>query len=347
MEKEPQTFEELGEVGLLKKQLAETRKQLRESAVLSAGERAVVNALEELIPARKEVPPAKLRKLGGGVMKMGGILDLGDWHYGEVISARSTGNVAQYSPEIARKRFDYTIEEATRLGKFYRISDIHVILGGDMISGNIHDDLNRNNEMMTIAQTLESSEMVYNGLEKLCQGYEQVTVYGVSGNHPRTERIPFYNHKQTENLDYMLYMILKEKGKHQPNLNFAIPESFWTIFDVEGRGFLTMHGDTNKQQNSMGISFYSVEREMRKWKGMAGDGTIPHYNDLITHHLHTAAAIPIGESMVYINGSGKGMDDYSLAGARPPSPPQQRYLAVGEGRVQADHLINLSHIGKP
>lgn len=344
---ETPTFEEIGEAERLRRQLSEARRQLRDSALASAEESAIINALQELVPARAEVPPARLSKLGRGVMKMSGVLDLGDWHYGERITARSTGNVAQYNPEIAKERFDYTIDEAIRLGKFHGIRDVTVIGGGDMISGNIHDDLNRNNEMMTIAQTLECSEMVYGGLEKLCQSFPQVRFIGVSGNHARTEKIPFFNHKQTENLDYMLYKILEMKGKDQRNLKFETPESFWKVFEAGGRDFLTMHGDTNKQQNSMGISFYAIEKDIKKFQGLALTGAIPHFNDMITHHLHTAAAIPVGEAMVYINGAGKGMDDYSLAGTRPPAEARQRFLAVGGGAVQADHLISLGHIGRP
>lgn len=320
---------------------------VKERSAADEHTQSIIATLQELVPARPEVPPARLRKLGRGVLRTAGILDLGDWHYGEVVDAEATGGVACYDTEIAKARFDFTIDEAIRLGRFYGINHLDVVLGGDMISGNIHDDLNRHNEVMVIEQTLGMAEVAYGGLEKLCQAFAKVRVHGVSGNHARMEKIPYFKQKQVENLDYMMYKLLEHKGRDQANLEFNIPRSFWTIFETEGRRFLTMHGDTNRHQNSMGISFYAVEKELRKWQGMAHTGTIPHFHDIISHHLHTAATIPVGEAIAWINGSGKGQDEYTQAGTRPPSRAQQRFLAVGEGAVRGSHLIDLEHIGKP
>lgn len=337
-----QSVEQLGQVELLKRKLAESQRQLRDSLAVSAGTLAIVGALETLIPARAEVPPARARKLGRSALRASGILDIGDVHYGELVSERSTGGVAAYSPEIARQRFDYTVEEAIRLGKLHNVSSMWVIGGGDMISGNIHDDLNRNNEMMTISQTLECAEMMYGGLEKLCQEFPEVHFVGVSGNHARTEKIPFYNHKQTENLDYMLYKILELKGANQPNLGFHTPESFWTIIDVEDRKFMVMHGDTIKQQNSMSLPWYGMWKEFMKWGTMKD--TVGEFDDMLLHHFHQPTRIGMGNNSLFVNGALKGKDDFSLAGTRLPAPAAQRFLTVAEGRVQADYMISSEHI---
>ena len=111
--------------------------------------------------------------------------------------------------------------------------------------------------------------------------------------------------------------------------------------------FMTMHGDTNKQQHSQGISFYAVEKELRKWWGMGNRQERPQFDDIISHHLHTLAAIPVGYSMAYINGSMKGGDEYTQAMTRPPSPAQQRMLITSGGEVKSDHAIKLDAIGKP
>lgn len=337
-----QSFEELGQLELLKRRLSETEKKLRDAAAQAAGHTALVGALEALVPARPEVPTARARKLGRGVVRASGILDIGDVHFGELVSGASTGGVAEYSPDIARRRFDYTVDEAIRLGKEHRVQAMWVIGGGDMISGNIHDDLNRNNEMMTVAQTLECAEMMYGGLEKLCASFPEVHFVGVSGNHARTEKIPFYNHKQTENLDYMLYKILELKGKNQPNLSFHTPESFWTIIEVEQRKFMVMHGDTIKQQNSMSLPWYGMWKEFMKWGTMKD--TVGDFDDMMLHHFHQPTRIGMGNNSLFVNGALKGKDDFSLAGTRLPAPAAQRFLTVADGQVQADYMISSEHI---
>jgi hypothetical protein len=346
-EQQPQTYEELGQVELLRRQLAEARKELRERSVGDAGSLAIAEAIRETVPTRPAVPPGRAPRLTKNRLPVAGILDLGDWHYGEVVDFESTGGVYQYNPSIAAERFDHTVDQAIELGREHKIGELVVILGGDMISGNIHDDLNRTNESMVVNQTLEMAEIVTGGIDKVSSAFSVVRALSVSGNHPRLEKIPHFKHKQTENLDYMLDQIVQLMTKKQGNLEWLTRKSFWNNFEVEGRRFLTMHGDTNKQQNSMGISFYAIEKELRKYMGLVNDGTIPHFHDMITHHQHTLAAIPVGGAMNYINGSGKGGDEYSLAGSRPPSPARQRFLAVSQGKVVADRAIELDHIGRP
>ena len=346
MEAEP-TYKELSQNERLKQQNRELKKQLGELMLADARTDALVEAIQTEVAVREPVPPARLKKLGRGVMQMGGVLDLGDWHYGEVVDAKATGGTHQYNTEIAKERFDYTIDEAIRLAQMYEIQELDVVLGGDMISGNIHTDLERHNEVMTIEQTLGMAEVTYSGLEKLCQAFAEVRVHGVSGNHARMDKVPYFKKKQVENLDYLMYKICEQKGKDQPNLKFNIPESIWTVFETQGRAFLTLHGDTNRHQNSMGISFYSLEKFLRTFALEGYVGNIPKFDDMITHHLHTAADIPVGELTIFVNGSGKGPDEYSGGGLRPQSRAQQRFLAVGAGKVVGSHLIDLEHIGKP
>lgn len=344
MEKAELTYEELGTTELLKRQLAEARKQLRDRSIVDAGSLAIAEAIRETVPTRPPVPSGKPPRLAKNRLPTAGIIDLSDWHYGEVVDFDSTGGVYKYNPQIASERFDYTVDEAIRLGREHKIGQMVVILGGDMISGNIHADLERTNEVMVISQTLEMSEIVCGGIEKISSAFQSVQALSVSGNHPRLYEKPYFKHKQVENFDYMLDAIVQLKTKKQDNLEWLTRESFWNNFEVEGRRFLTMHGDTNRQQNSMGISFYSIEKELRKYMGLVNDGTIPHFDDMITHHQHTYAAIPVGGAMNYVNGSGKGGDNYSLAGSRPPSPARQRFLAISQGKVVADRAIELDQI---
>jgi len=339
---ETKSYEQIGEVERLKQELADTRKLLRDNARADSQTRLVIDALKEVVPARREVPPAKALKLGRLAVKTSGILDIGDVHYGELVTSRSTGGVAEYSPEIAKARFDYTVKEAIRLGKEHKISSIWVIGGGDMISGDIHDDLSRSNEVMPIEQTLECAEMMYGGLEKLCQAFPEVNFVGVSGNHPRMYRVPFYNRKQIESLDFMLYKMLEAKGVNQPNLKFHTPESFWTIINVEERKFLVMHGDTIKQQNSMGLPVYGFMKEGWKWGNMRDQ--VGDFDDMMLHHFHTPTRLNLGSGSLFVNGALKGKDDFSLAGTRLPAPACQRFLTVGGGKVLADYLIESEQI---
>lgn len=349
MEKQPdeptQTYEEIGEAERLKRRLRLVEKMLKESARDDAEESVIAQAIKENIASRPEVPPARARKLGKSVIRASGILDIGDTHYGENVSPRSNGNIAEFNREIAKERFDFVIEEAIRLGKLHDIRSMWVINGGDMISGfTVFEEIDRVNEVQAIDQLLEWSEVMYGGLEKLCQHFPEVNFVGVAGNHARLRQKAYFRDKQVDNLDYLSYKILEQKGKEQSNLHFHTPDTFWKVIDVEDRKMLVMHGDSIKQQNSMNIPWYGIQKEALKWRSMQKE--VGDFDDLMLHHFHNPVRWNIGDMNVFVNGALKGKDDYTVAGARTPAPAAQRFLTVAGGEVKADYLIGLDHIGR-
>lgn len=330
-----------GEIARLKQRNRILERIINEQAVDDAGALAIAGAIAENVQARPPVPVRKYapKRVDPGVR--GAILDIGDVHWGEQVQARNTGGLFEYNTEIAAKRLDYTIEEAIELAKDHKLSALSVILGGDLVSGAIHDDLNRHNEMMVAEQTVSFAECMYGGLEKLLSAGLKLDVVSVSGNHGRVmyKEKGYFKNKQQENYDWMVTKMLEAHGKNQKGLEFHTPDTVWAILEVAGRRFLTTHGDTNKQQNSMGISFYAVEKEMRRLKTMIVDGTMGHHQDVISHHRHQQFQVPIGDTMFYNNGALKGPDEYGMMGLRPPEQAQQQMLIVEAGRVKAHHPI--------
>lgn len=336
-----------GEVDRLKERNRLLERLAKDNAVQDAGAIAIAGAIAENIQSR---PPIKVRKYAprkADPRERGAILDIGDVHWGEVVQARNTGGLFEYNTEVAANRLDYTLDEAIEIAKGHKLAGISVILGGDLVSGAIHNDLDRHNEMMVAEQTVSFAETMYGGLEKLLSAGLTVDVVSVSGNHGRTmyKEKAYFKNKQQENYDWMVAKMLQAHGKNQKGLDISVPDTVWAILEVAGRRFLTMHGDTNRQQNSMGISFYAVEKEMRRLKTMIVDRTIQPHDDVISHHRHQQFAVPIGDTMFYNNGALKGPDEYGMMGLRPPEQAQQQMLVVEDGRVKAHYPIVSQHIG--
>ena len=339
-------MEQQGEIDRLKQRNRILERIVRESSVQDAGAIAIAGAIAENIQSR---PPLKVRRYAprkADERVRGGILDIGDVHWGEVVDPRNTGGYG-YNTEVAANRLAYTIDEAIEIAKFHRLGHLDVILGGDLVSGAIHDDLNRHNEMMVAEQTVSFAETMYGGLETLLSAGITLDVTSVSGNHGRVmmREKGYFKNKQQENYDWISTKMMEAYGKKQKGIDFHIPDTVWAIMEVAGRRFLTMHGDTNRQQNSMGISFYAVEKEMRRLKTMLADGTIPEHQDVISHHRHQMFMVPIGNTMFYNNGALKGYDEYGMMGLRPPEQAQQQMLIVEEGRVKAHYPIVSQQIG--
>lgn len=343
------TNEVVGEIQRLKQRNRTLEKIVRDKAVDDAGGIAIASAIAENVRSAPYLRIPRDRRAKVDPRVRGAILDIGDVHWGEVVQARNTGGLFEYNTDIATQRLDYTLDEAIEIAKDHKLAGISVILGGDLVSGAIHDDLNRHNEMMVAEQTVSFAQAMYGGLEKLLSAGLKVDVVSVSGNHGRTyfREKGYFKNKQQENYDWMVTEMLKAYGAKQKGLDITNPDTVWALLEVAGRRFLTMHGDTNKQQNSMGISFYAVEKEMRRLKTMIVDETMEPHHDVISHHRHQQFMVPIGNTMFYNNGALKGPDEYGIMGLRPPEQAQQQMIVVENGQVKSHHPIISQQIGAP
>lgn len=345
-EKNNPSFEEIGDLEYVKHELAETRKRLKQAAEIDAGSRAVAEAVKTL-PVRPPVPPARPKIRGARSAPYEGLVHISDVHYGEVVRSESTGALAQYSPEIAKERMAEVVDESIDIARYMKIGKLAVCYGGDLISGTIHDDLERSNSEMVVTQARDMADIIVEQLQKYCQAFPQVETDFRSGNHGRPYRPMFFNQKQTQNWDYVTALMVERSMSRQKNLKFLTNESFWNIVDIGNRKFLTMHGDTIKHQNSMSLPWYSMFKELMKWMGMREVGGVPWFDDMIIGHFHNQATIQMGDSTLRVAPAVKGPDDYSYAGSRMPTPAGARFLTVANGKVKSDHIIELTSVGAP
>ena len=82
-----------------------------------------------------------------------------DWHWGEVVDRKQVGGVNEYNLSIANRRAKSLIENTIKIlrNEFSRkdIPGIVFALGGDMVSGDIHEELSRTNEQPIMPVVLD------------------------------------------------------------------------------------------------------------------------------------------------------------------------------------------------
>ena len=78
-----------------------------------------------------------------------------DWHVGEVVDKRKVRGLNSYSPEIARKRASSAgvHDEAWRYPFELQRDSMVLFLGGDFISGYLHEELAQTNAMAPVEET--------------------------------------------------------------------------------------------------------------------------------------------------------------------------------------------------
>lgn len=176
------------------------------------------------------------------------VLFLTDTHIGEVIDPLDMGFIEAYNTDIAIKSINKITEDFINIciNKMsnYRYNGVVLMLGGDLITGNLHD-LAETNDGTPIQQIIDATNVMIQQIKKLKQAFGKVQIFGVTGNHGRLDSHNYTkSKKRTDNsLETLVYYYIKEHFKEDSSINFTYDKSDEVRFGICGRKFLLTHGD--------------------------------------------------------------------------------------------------------
>ena len=123
----------------------------------------------------------------GGPMVM-----LSDLHYGEVVNPDEVGGVNKFNMKIAAERIkrftDITVDLCfNHMGRAtVAYPGIVVCLGGDLIGGDIHEELLATNDRTPHQSVNDLTDLLAGSLDKFADKFGHVFVPSVVGNHGRS-----------------------------------------------------------------------------------------------------------------------------------------------------------------
>ena len=250
-------------------------------------------------------------------------LHLGDIHGGEVVSREETMGLGHYNMQITSRRlgmlFAKTIEIVELRRSSLNIPNLTIAEGGDMVSGNIHEELSRTNADMMMNLTIRIAFMVAQGIAQLSPYFEQINIECEPGNHGRLTLKPA--HKQRyHNWDYLCYQLQAILCRDLHNVTFHIPKSPFHIFTVENTRVLMIHGEGVKSW--AGIPYYGIDRARARFREMLQ--TIDKQFDcMFIYHFHRGLMQDIATGFQIINGSVIGTNEFSANAMQASSRPYQ------------------------
>lgn len=267
-----------------------------------------------------------------------------DWHWGEEVDIRETGGLNEFNKRIAVQRVSNLVWNTVSLLRNYaglrpEFPGIWVLLGGDMVSGLIHDELVETNWGNIVIQSIEVAGAIAGALENLAdefcgpverwgEGMPQIGVAGVVGNHGRTTRKPRAKGKATDSYDRAVYHSVAAHFANDPRFSFVIPDDTDYLISVYGHRFLLTHGDSLGTKGGDGIigPIGPIMRgtiKIRNSEAVVGRD----FDTLVVGHWHCDQ--PRGTLFpVIVNGTLKGFDEYArvVLRAKFARPSQQLWL---------------------
>ena len=251
-----------------------------------------------------------------------------DFHWGETVSSEETGGQNRFNRSIARTRLkrlvDATIDLCTRHTVKPDYPGIVICLGGDMITGAIHEELQDTNDGYTQQSLLEVQEQLITAIRAMADAFGKVFLPCVVGNHGRATLRPRMKGRVFTSYEWNLYNQLELFFASDKRVQFMIPGEADAHFTVAGHHYLLTHGDALGVKGGDGIigALGPITRgAIKVGRSEAHSGR--DFDTLIMGHWHTY--IPRGEATaVIVNGTLKGYDEYARLGLRvPPTRPSQ------------------------
>lgn len=251
------------------------------------------------------------------------VLVTSDFQWGEVIDGENMDGINAYDVETARRRYRTLVEKTVDIALEHlvknRYDGLVYLRLGDMVSGDIHDELRRTNELSGVTAVPSLVDAESWGLSRLADAFGRVHVVSVPGNHGRTTLKPPSKHVE-ENYDWLASCLLEMRFRGDARLTWQTPRSTDAVFEVQGRKFLATHGDNIGTRGGQGFVgpiapiSRGATQTMREYSARG-----IHVSKMFIGHYHTAFDFGRG----WANGSLPGYSEYARANRMVPEPPTQ------------------------
>lgn len=251
-------------------------------------------------------------------------LFLSDLHWDEIVYPSQVNYCNEFSREIAIRRYQRVFETTVYLLKDImresHYDGIVVALGGDMMSGYIHEELRENQSAPLLAGVLNLLDNTIAGIDLLKEEFGRLFLPCVVGNHGRLDHKVRAKNGVYDNVDWLFYQLLDRHYADDPDVTFLIPDStdaYYRVYDVR---YMLTHG--NQFRGGTGISGPYTPWTLGDHKKRKRQTAIKQpYDTLIFGHFHM---LTWGSANNFIvNGSLKGYDEYAFTNNFPYERPKQ------------------------
>lgn len=287
--------------------------------------RETLNIVSSLESARTKPPHWMAPRSKGGHHGTVNIL-ITDTHFDEVVRPEEVDGINAYNREIAEMRLETAFKGAVKLARDY-VSGINydgacLMLGGDIFSGLIHEELRESNETEIMASVVHWVEPMEAGIELLAEEFGKVHVVGVPGNHGRNTRKPRAKGRATDNFDWLLYKLIERDFRKRDDVTVQVGNAADAHIQVYNTRYLLTHGDQFRGgggiSGAMSPLMLGAHRKTRR-QASAGKP----YDVMVIGHWHQSMWLP-AKGLIAGNCL-KGYDEYAYQGNFEPTPPSQDF----------------------
>lgn len=308
-----------------RRRAAEVEKELAER---EAELRAVTGMLDRPV----QPPEWAIQRSTGPSGRSVGLLHLSDAHVGEVVNPEEVNGVNAYDPDVfvrrVRRLFSATVEILPRWSADCSLRGVVLAVNGDLVSGDIHDELRRTNALTAMDQAYLCADEIASGVEKLEAAFGVVWVTFTPGNHGRTTEKMHAKRASRLSYDMLVGELVRRHFARSPNVTVTLAVGRDLEYPLFGQNVLQSHGDALGTGGGKGFAgpVLPIARGGRN-VDLQAYATNHRHDIKLTAHYHTSANPGRGH---FANGSIVGYNEFAASIRATVERPQQWLLHVHE-----------------
>lgn len=246
-----------------------------------------------------------------------------DFHWGEMVDSSQIGGVNSYSVPIAHERLRTMVEVTVDLLRNHVTTPapypgIVLALGGDMVSGDIHEELSATNEAEIMPVVVDLWGALVWAIETLRDEFGAVFCPCVTGNHGRNTKKMRAKGRNFTSFDWLVYQFLAKRFEGDSRVKFMIPDGPDAFYEVMGHRYLLTHGDQFRGGDGMIGALGPIIRGDHRKRSRNAQIDM-EYDTMLLGHWHQLIQL----QRLIVNGSLKGYDEYAYSSNFPFEPPRQ------------------------
>lgn len=272
--------------------------------------------------------PIKRREFASGLREGTAVALLSDFHVEERVleTDTPTGNV--YNLDIADLRLGRFFSGVEWLVKKERhackIRDLELWLGGDLASGQIHDENVETSAFPPIAAMLWLQPRLVAGIRQLCDrlDLERLNVVCSYGNHGRDTKKPRRATGAHHSYEWGMYKQIAQVFQSDKRVSVLANPSghqYTKVYDFDCHYH---HGDETSYQGGVGGIMIPLNKAVAAWDRVRRC----HFHNFGHWHQY------IDTGHIAVNGSGIGYNAYAMSIKASPEEPQQAFYVLDSKR---------------
>jgi hypothetical protein len=207
--------------------------------------------LETVLQTKKHEKPLIIHPGRHKVDEGVAVYSTSDWHYAENVEPDKVSGLNEYNPDIATKRLHNLARRAVRLVDKERsaakIESLVFHVGGDLMTGFIHEDHIESNYLHPIPEAREIKKRLKETINFFLEKgrFTKLCVICNFGNHGRTTARRRTNVAAENNYEWGVYHDVAEYYLEQKEkrIQFQVAQGIHTTMDILGHQIRFMHGD--------------------------------------------------------------------------------------------------------